>query len=119
MFSFPIHSHNGAGWGLSFRIPGPGDLIKAGPMHLSQPPSRLSSDVRCPICGQGFLIFAELAAHASQIESRRMIQQTLRAQHDAPTTNHPHPDTTFNIPSRSGAPFTASASLSDLLDSAI
>ena len=87
-------------------------------MHLSQPQPRLASDVRCPICGQGFLIFAELAAHASQIDSRRMIQQTLRAQHDAPTTT-PHPDTTFNIPSRSGAPFTASSSLSDLLDSAI
>ena len=87
-------------------------------MHLSQPPSRLSSDVRCPICGQGFLIFAELAAHASQIESRRMIQQTLRAQHEA-SASTPHPDTTFNIPSRSGVPFTASASLSDLLDSAI
>ena len=88
-------------------------------MQPSHQPSRLSSDVRCPICGQGFLIFAELAAHASQIDSRRMIQQMLRAQHDAPSIANPHPDTTFDIPSRSGAPFTASASLSDLLDSAI
>jgi hypothetical protein len=88
-------------------------------MHLSHSQPRLSSDVRCPICGQGFLIFAELAAHASQIDSRRMIQQTLRAQHDAPDATNPHPDATFNIPSRSGVPFTASASLSDLLDNAI
>ena len=88
-------------------------------MHLSHRQSKLSSDVRCPICGQGFLIFAELAAHASQIDSRRMIQQTLRSQHDAPSTTAPHPGATFNIPSHSGTPFTASASLSDLLDSAL
>lgn len=89
-------------------------------MHLSHAQPRLSSDVRCPICGQGFLIFAELAAHASQIESRRLIQQTLRAQHAEPgVSTTPHPGATFNIPSRAGAPFTASAALSDLLDSAI
>lgn len=89
-------------------------------MQLSHQPSRLSSDVRCPICGQGFLIFAELAAHASQIDSRRMIQQTLRAQHAEPSASTtPHPGAAFNIPSRTGAPFTASASLSDLLDNAL
>ena len=90
-------------------------------MQFNHPQSRLSSDVRCPICGQGFLIFAELANHARQIDSRRMIQQALINQHSQPrVAATPHPDRTFNIPGDSeAASFSASSSLSDLLDGAL
>ncbi len=82
---------------------------------------KLSGEIRCPICGQGFLIFEELAAHASQIESRRIIQQTLRSQHTVPgKLSNAHPESTFDIPGWRGEPlFSASASLSDLIDNSI
>jgi hypothetical protein len=90
-------------------------------MHLVTHHPKLSNDIRCPICGQGFLIFEELAAHASLIESRRIIQQALREQHTAKgKLNGAHPGSIFNIPSWAGEPpFSASASLSDLLDNSI
>jgi hypothetical protein len=90
-------------------------------MHPASPQTKLASDVRCPLCGQGFLIFAELAAHASQIESRRLIQQTLRDQHISQgKLAGAHPGSLFDIPSQPGTlPFSASASLSDLLDNSI
>lgn len=90
-------------------------------MHLVAHHAKLSSDVRCPICGQGFLVFEELAAHASQIESRRIVQQALRDQHTSQgKMNGAHPSAMFDIPSwRGEPPFSASASLSDLLDNSI
>lgn len=90
-------------------------------MHLVTHHPKLSTGIRCPICGQGFLIFEELAAHASQIESRRIIQQALRDQHTSRgRLSGAHPDSTFNIPGWAGEPpFAASASLSDLIDNSI
>lgn len=90
-------------------------------MHLVTSHPRLSGDIRCPICGQGFLIFEDLAAHASQFESRRIVQQALRTQHTSQgKLADAHPSSNFDIPSWQGAPpFSASASLSDLLDSSI
>lgn len=90
-------------------------------MQSASPQTKLASDVRCPLCGQGFLIFAELAAHASQIESRRLIQQTLRDQHISQgKLAGAHPGSSFDIPNQTGTlPFSASASLSDLLDNSI
>lgn len=90
-------------------------------MHLVHHHPKLTTDVRCPICGQGFLVFEELAAHASLIESRRIIQKALRNQHISQgKLANAHPETTFKIPSWSGEPpFSASASLSDLLDNSI
>lgn len=90
-------------------------------MHLVTHQPRLAGEIRCPICGQGFLIFEELAAHASQFEGRRIIQQALRSQHtEQGTLYHAHPESTFDIPSwRGEPPFSASASLSDLIDGSI
>ncbi|GGA71775.1 hypothetical protein GCM10011507_24230 [Edaphobacter acidisoli] len=90
-------------------------------MHLVAHQPKLSGEIRCPICGQGFLIFEELAAHASLFESRRIIQQTLRSQHTSQgRLANAHPENTFDIPSWQGEPpFSASASLSDLIDNSI
>jgi hypothetical protein len=89
-------------------------------MHICQP-SRLSSSVSCPVCGQGFLIFTEQGMHASQMVSRRIVIHALRSHHVAhSTSSSAHPGNTFHIPSWSGAqPFFASAVLSNLLDNSL
>ena len=89
-------------------------------MHVCQP-SKLSSNVSCPVCGQGFLIYAENGLHAGHPMNRRIIQHALRSHHASrSTSSSAHPTNTFHIPSWSGAqPFLASAALSDLLDNAL
>jgi hypothetical protein len=89
-------------------------------MHLCQP-SKLSANVRCPVCGQGFLIYAEHGIHAGHNINRRIIQHVLRTHHTTHSiSSSAHPDRTFHIPNWSGSqPFLASASLSNLLDSSL
>ncbi len=83
--------------------------------------SKLSSNVRCPVCGQGFLIYAEHDILADHGVNRRLIQHVLRTHHTAHTnSSSAHPPSSFHIPCWSGAhPFVASASLSNLLDNAL
>ena len=88
-------------------------------MHLSRQ-SKLSSTVRCPICGQAFLIFAQSGTRSVDTLSLRVIEHALRSHHSRRDQSNVHPERTFNIPSWSGAqPYEASASLGSLLDSAI
>jgi hypothetical protein len=89
-------------------------------MHLCQP-SRLSSSVRCPVCGQGFLIYAEQGIDVGHSLNRRTIQHVLRTHHTTHSaTSSAHPEGTFHIPNWSGAqPLLASAALSNLLDNAL
>lgn len=90
-------------------------------MQHSCQQTKLSSDVRCPVCGQGFLIYAQEGMYVSREEGRRIIQQALRTHHSTCVTSpSAHPGGTFDIPSWSGAPpFWASAFLSNLLENAI
>lgn len=89
-------------------------------MNSSQS-SKLSSNVRCPVCGQGFLIYAEQGILADLGVNRRLIQHVLRTHHTSRSASpSAHPASTFRIPCWSGAhPFLASASLSNLLDNAL
>ena len=89
-------------------------------MHVCQQ-SKLSSSVRCPVCGQGFLIYAEPSVQVGHNINRRLIQHVLRSHHVARTaSSSAHPGSTFHIPSWSGAqPLLASATLSNLLDNAL
>jgi hypothetical protein len=89
-------------------------------MHVCQP-SKLSLKVRCPICGQNFLIYAESGVSDVDAMSRRVIEHALRTHHTRlNSSSSAHPSTTFHIPNWSGAqPFLASAALSDLLDDAL
>jgi hypothetical protein len=88
-------------------------------MHSCQP-SKLSATVRCSICGQGFLIYAEHGMEAGHNIHRRMIQHVLRTHHAQSADRSAHPESTFHIPNWSGSqPFLASATLSNLLDSAL
>ncbi len=88
-------------------------------MHLSRR-SKLSSTVRCPLCGQGFLIFAHSDVHTVDTLSIRVIEHALRSHHTRRDKDNVHPERTFHIPSWSGAhPYLASASLNSLLDSVV
>ena len=89
-------------------------------MHVCQP-AKLSLKVRCPICGQDFLIYAENGVSAVDTMSRRVIEHALRTHHTPRATSaSAHPDSTFHIRNWSGAqPFLASAALSDLLDNSL
>jgi hypothetical protein len=89
-------------------------------MHVCQQ-MKLSSKVRCPLCGQNFLIYAEGGAPPVDTMSRRVIEHALRTHHTPRSTSaSAHPGSTFHIRNWSGAqPFVASATLSDLLDNAL
>ena len=43
--------------------------------------SNEASDVRCAVCGQGFLVYWSRFTRAEQDESRRVIQEQLRQHH--------------------------------------
>ena len=85
-------------------------------MHVCQE-AKLSSKVRCPICGQDFLIYAE-SLSAVDMMGRRVIEHALRSHHTRRLTSaSAHPESTFTIRNWSGAqPFTASAVLAAVLD---
>jgi hypothetical protein len=53
--------------------------------------SNEGSDVRCSVCGQGFLVYWARFSRAEQVESRRVIQEALRGHHaDAAEGIDPH-----------------------------
>jgi hypothetical protein len=89
-------------------------------MHVCQE-SKLSSAVRCPVCGQSFLIYSDHGMQVEQDACRRIIRHALRTHHTTRSTSSDvHPTSPFNIPSWSGArPFSASAALGNLLDNSI
>jgi hypothetical protein len=70
--------------------------------------SNEGSDVRCNVCGQGFLVYWARFSRAEQTECRRVIQEHLRQHHDE---NHglqadrrKHPRDAFNIPDWTALP---------------
>jgi hypothetical protein len=83
--------------------------------------SKISSNVRCTVCGQGFIIDAEPGTQIDDEASRRIVQHVLRTHHTLhSTSSSAHPASPFDVPNWSGAHrFSASASLNDLLDSAL
>ena len=55
--------------------------------------SNLGSDVRCAVCGQGFLLFAQGLFPAHREHLRQLVQSVLRLHHNAGT----HPTSRFHI----------------------
>lgn len=68
--------------------------------------SNEGSDVRCSICGQGFLVYWSRFSRAEQDESRRVIQEHLRnhhiAAHDTAADRRRHPRDPFSVPDSTG-----------------
>ena len=55
--------------------------------------TNLESDVRCAVCGQGFLLFASRPLHLHRDRLRSAVQQALRTHHSAGE----HPAQRFSV----------------------
>jgi hypothetical protein len=73
--------------------------------------SNEASDVRCAVCGQGFLVYWARFSRAEQAQARRAIQEVLRGHHaanlaiDDAHSVHPadvHPTESFSVMDPSG-----------------
>jgi hypothetical protein len=70
-----------------------------------------SSDVHCPVCGQGFLLYWERSSRTQQDDTRHSIKQALEDHHLDSTDTGAHPEAAFNIPNWSGSPQFSAAAL--------
>ncbi|ADV84969.1 hypothetical protein AciPR4_4225 [Terriglobus saanensis SP1PR4] len=65
--------------------------------------SMIGSDVRCPICGQGFVVFWQGRVQARQLE-KKLVLQSLRMQHENGSNGaEVHPAAAFDVPIWDGA----------------
>ena len=73
--------------------------------------SNTASDIRCSICGQGFLVYFTRTSAQERDQRRSEVQKALREHHL--TSNHlsAHPAQAFNLPAWSGAPEFSAAAL--------
>lgn len=55
-------------------------------MPIECRPSNISSDVRCTVCGQGFLVYGDSRMSKERTAVRESVQQALRHQHE--TSHH-------------------------------
>ena len=73
--------------------------------------SNTGSDVRCSICGQGFLVYFTRTSAQERTERRREIQHALRNHHKASSHATAHPTSGFNLPEWTGNPQYSAAAL--------
>ncbi len=73
--------------------------------------SNTVSDVRCKVCGQGFLIYWSRTSQIEREATRSQVVQALAEQHASSNSEHVHPRTGFNIPDWSGLPDFSAAAL--------
>ena len=73
--------------------------------------SNTVSDVRCQVCGQGFLVFWARSSRKEQEETRQHVIEALAQQHATSASADVHPRTGFNVPDWSGLPTFSAAAL--------
>ncbi len=62
--------------------------------------SNTASDVRCGVCGQGFLVYWDKTMRAKRVQARNAVMRALSRQHqDAMTGHDAHPETQFAVAS--------------------
>ncbi len=66
-------------------------------MAIACLPSETNFDVRCPVCGHGFLLLWEPTLHPHRGHLREAARQALAAQHTHGGLQ-PHPDEVFDLP---------------------
>jgi hypothetical protein len=64
--------------------------------------SNTVSDVRCKVCGQGFLVYWSRTSRAEQETTRRQVIEALERHHSSTSTAQAHPRAGFNVPDWSG-----------------
>jgi hypothetical protein len=60
--------------------------------------SNTVSDVRCEICGQGFLVYWSRPSESEQDATRLQVIQALEAHHTTSDAVDAHPRAGFNVP---------------------
>ena len=73
--------------------------------------SNTASDVRCSVCGQGFLVYWTRSSAEERKERRAEIVQALREQHTENNGPEAHPRTAFNLPEWDGETSVSAAAL--------
>ena len=73
--------------------------------------SNTVSDVRCKVCGQGFLVYWARTSRTEQELTRRHVIEALANQHANSQSEHVHPRTGFTVPDWSGVPTFSAAAL--------
>ncbi|HEY0307290.1 MAG TPA: hypothetical protein VGB94_03960 [Acidobacteriaceae bacterium] len=73
--------------------------------------SMTASDVRCSVCGQGFVVYWERTSPAEQADARAMVQKQIAEHHLLGSGSGAHPTTGFNVPQWDGSPEFSAASL--------
>ncbi len=73
--------------------------------------SNAASDVRCQVCGQGFLVYWSRCAPEARARCRADVMEALRAHHDADLSKVAHPQAGFNLPAWDGEPHVSAAAL--------
>ena len=73
--------------------------------------SNTASDIRCNICGQGFLVYWTRTSREEQSAARTEILQALRNHHALSTDSAAHPSAGFNLPAWNGEPRFSAAAL--------
>ena len=73
--------------------------------------SNTASDIRCNICGQGFLVYWTRTSREEQAAARADILSALRDHHTSSDTHHAHPAAGFNLPAWNGEPRFSAAAL--------
>lgn len=66
-------------------------------MSIHCVPSSLGNDVRCAVCGQAFLIFADRIAQKHREPTRGVVQSALRLHHSRFDDHHAHPVEGFSV----------------------
>ena len=60
--------------------------------------SNTANDLRCPVCGQGFLLFAERATATVREQVKRRVQRAMRSHHaGAQGGLNVHPTASFPV----------------------
>jgi len=74
--------------------------------------SNTASDVRCSVCGQGFLVYWTRTSAEERRQRREEILESLREQHQGAASGpEAHPTTAFNLPDWHGEPAMSAAAL--------
>jgi len=73
--------------------------------------SNTVSDVRCNVCGQGFLVYWSRTSLVEQEVTRRKVVDALALQHGTSSSADVHPRTGFNVPQWEGPAHFSGAAL--------
>lgn len=73
--------------------------------------SNTVSDVRCKVCGQGFLVYWSRTSPAEQEVTRLQVVEALAVQHATSNSADVHPRSGFNVPAWSGLAHFSGAAL--------